>query len=64
MRLATAAKKAVSRGALVMITNADHASIRTLFRNVGNQHTVERVSILSGRSDHRRLTSELVVTSY
>jgi len=63
-RLAAAAGRAVSRGAAVMIANADHVCVRNLFRKVGAQHTVERASVLASKSAHRRLTTELVITSY
>jgi hypothetical protein len=47
-----------------MITNADHACVRALYADVGNQHRVERVSVLASHSHHRRSMTELVVTSY
>lgn len=64
VRLASAAKRAVARGALVMVANADHASVRSLYGNVGRQHRVERASVLASHSDHRRRTTELIITSY
>ena len=64
VRLAAAAQRAAARGAAVMVTNADHASIRSLFRELGAQHTVERSSVLASRAAHRRPTTELIVTTY
>jgi DNA adenine methylase len=64
LRLAAAAQRAASRGAAVMVTNADHAAVRSLFRELGTQHTVERASVLASKAAYRRPTTELIVTSY
>jgi len=64
VRLAAAAKRAIRRGALVMVANADHECVRLLYAHVGRQHRVERASVLASYPDHRRRTTELVVTSY
>lgn len=64
VRLATAVKRATKRGALVMISNADHACVRELYRDFGDHHHIERSSILASNSENRRKTTELLVTSY
>jgi DNA adenine methylase len=64
VKLASAVKKAARRGAAVMISNADHQSVRELYRGFGTHHRVDRTSILAADLLHRRKTTELVITSY
>ncbi len=64
LRLASTIKRAARRGAAIMVSNADHRSIRELYRDFGNHHRVNRSSILAADSLHRRQTTELVITSY
>ena len=64
LRLASAVKKAVRRGAAVMVSNADHQSVRELYRDFGTHHRVDRTSILAADFLHRRKTTELLITSY
>jgi len=64
IRLATTVRRAISRGASIMVTNADHSCIRELYSDVGHMYSVDRTSVLAGRAIHRRRTTELVVTSY
>jgi DNA adenine methylase len=63
-RLASAVKKAARRGAAVMVSNADHQSVRDLYRNFGTHHRVDRTSILAADFLYRRKTTELLITSY
>jgi DNA adenine methylase len=51
IRLADAIKRAAGRGAAIMLSNADHQS-------------VNRASILSADPQHRRPTTELIITNY
>jgi DNA adenine methylase len=64
IRLASAVKRAARRGAALMISNADHRSVRELYRDFGTHHRVDRSSILAADMLHRRTTTELVITSY
>jgi DNA adenine methylase len=64
VKLASAVKRAVQRGAVVMISNADHESVRELYRDFGTHHRVDRTSILAADLLDRRKTTELVITSY
>jgi DNA adenine methylase len=64
IRLVSAVKRAARRGAAVMISNADHQSVRELYRDFGSHHRVDRTSILAADLLHRRKTTELVITSY
>jgi DNA adenine methylase len=63
VRLASAIRRAVAKGALVVLSNADHAAVKELYRGFGNHYSIERTSILSGKSEHRRKTTELLITS-
>lgn len=64
LRLASAIKKASHRGAAVMISNADHDSVRELYFGFGHHQRVNRTSILAAEPLHRRRTTELLITSY
>lgn len=64
LRLAEAIRRAARRGAAVMLSNADHHSIRELYANFGYQYRVSRSSVLAANASHRRKTSELLVLSY
>ena len=63
-RLATEIRAAGKRGALVMMSNADHASVRDLYKGFGTHHTIIRSSVLAGDPSQRRSTTELLVTNY
>jgi len=64
VRLASAVKRAAARGAFVMVSNADHRSVRALYSDFGKHHCVSRTSILAADSVRRRQTTELVITNY
>jgi len=64
LRLASAIKGAARRGATIMISNADHHSVRELYRDFGNHHRVNRPSVLAADTLHRRQTTELLITNY
>jgi DNA adenine methylase len=61
MRLKTTVSKAINRGASVLILNADHSSIRTLYEGIGNKVTLERASVIAGDSKARGIFNELVI---
>lgn len=61
IRLRDAALRAARRGASVVVTNADHPSIRGLYRGLANVRTVKRSSKLSGDSRYRGEVTELVL---
>ncbi|MXO58476.1 Dam family site-specific DNA-(adenine-N6)-methyltransferase [Altererythrobacter salegens] len=58
VRLAAALRRAGSRGAAVLVTNADHESLRELYRDDFTYTSVERQSILAGSAAHRGGTTE------
>jgi DNA adenine methylase len=64
IRLAAAIKRASERGAAIMLSNADHQSVRELYKGFGYHRSVRRASILAAEPQHRRQTTELIVTSY
>jgi DNA adenine methylase len=63
-RLAKALKSAHARGAFIMLSNADHPSVRTLYDGFGSRQTLSRPSVLSGDSSFRRSATELLITNY
>ena len=63
-RLAAAIKAAGERGALIMMSNADHESVRALYKGFGTHRSLTRASILAGDPDCRRNATELLVTNY
>jgi len=64
LRLASAIKRAARRGAAIMISNADHRSVRELYGDFGNHYRINRASVLAADTFHRRQTTELLITSY
>lgn len=64
MKLASTLKKAGERGAIFMVSNADHHSVRELYAGFGNLCGVDRSSILAANALRRRRTTELLITNY
>ncbi len=65
VRLSHALRDAAARGARVMVSNADHPSVRELYRDeIWQCLSVSRYSRLASASVHRRGTTELVVANY
>lgn len=64
IRLAGSIRAASRRGAMVMLSNADHPSVRDLYRGFGNHYQISRSSILSASASFRRRTTELLVTNF
>lgn len=65
VRLAKAARGAAKRGAHVMISNADHASLRELYGDsLWVQLSLPRFSRLASASKFRRSTTELVISNF
>ncbi len=64
VRLSSVIRRAASRGAMIMLSNADHSSIRALYRDFGHHYRVARSSVLAAESDRRCKTTELVITTY
>jgi DNA adenine methylase len=64
VKLAVAIKAAAERGAEIMLSNADHSSVRELYRGFGNHRHIKRASILAADASHRGKTTELLITTY
>jgi len=64
IRLRDCIENAVSRGVKVLVTNANHRSVRDLYRGIGKMIRVERMSVISGDANARGKFSELVIKSY
>ncbi len=61
LRLRTAVAAAASRGANILITNANHSSLRELYDGLGTQITLSRPSVISGSASGRGATTELAI---
>lgn len=64
MRLRDSVVRAAGRGAKVLVTNANHQSIREIYAGVGLQTVVQRASVLSGSAAHRVRTEELTIQTW
>lgn len=60
-RLKAAIVGAVGRGASVIVTNANHDSVKDLYSGIGRSSVVDRASVISGKSAGRSAVSELLV---
>lgn len=63
LRLKCALERADTRGALIVLTNANHKSVRDLYSGFRKQ-TLSRQSVLAGRVSARGATEELVVRNF
>lgn len=64
IRLKNAVVRAISRGAKVLITNANHESIEKLYSGCGSLHCLKRKSVIAGKSEARGSYSELAITNW
>lgn len=64
IRLRDAVVRASARGARILVTNANHASIREIYDGVGRQQVVGRASVLAASTAHRNQTEELVIQTW
>ena len=64
VRLRDAVVRASRRGAKVLVTNANHASIRELYRGVGSLKPITRASVLAGKSAYRANVEELAIRTW
>ena len=63
-RLARALKSAALRGAAVMLSNAAHKSVQSLYEGFGERQTLTRSSVLSGDPAFRGDAAELLLTNF
>ncbi len=64
VRLRDCIDNAVIRGVKVLLTNADHPSIRELYEDIGEMQSLDRLSVISGKANARGRYSELIVKSF
>jgi DNA adenine methylase len=64
IRLKKSVTKAINRGVSVLLLNADHCSIRDLYRGTGKMVTLERASVIAGNSGARGTFSELAIKNW
>lgn len=62
LRLSQALIRAKKRGAKVLCTNADHNSLRELYRSDFSLKVISRASVISGKAEHRGPTTEIAIT--
>jgi DNA adenine methylase len=55
---------AQGRGAKVIVSNAAHESVRALYSGVGEIQTLERASVIAGKSSARRREQEIIVKCF
>lgn len=60
-RLQDCAMSAARRGANVIVTNADHESIRELYKSAKEMQPVHRASVLAANPNFRSRTTELLI---
>ena len=63
-RLAKCLAEASNRGVQMLISNADHKSVRSLYKGIGRIASLERSSVLSGKKEGRGRYREIVVTNF
>jgi DNA adenine methylase len=61
IRLRDCLQRARDRGVKIALTNADHESIRDLYRGWSGQSTLQRSSVLAAESSRRGKTTELLI---
>jgi len=62
IRLRNTLEDVALRGARILISNANHDSIRNLYRGFGHLKEIHRFSVIAGPVANRTLTSELLIT--
>ncbi|HQZ11916.1 MAG TPA: Dam family site-specific DNA-(adenine-N6)-methyltransferase [Devosia sp.] len=63
VRLHSSVVSAAARGAAVAVTNADHASVLSLYEGAFAYRKLHRASVLAGRADCRGATTEALFTA-
>lgn len=62
MRLRDALQRATERGVAIVLTNADHESVRKLYTSKFQYQKLARQSVLAGKSSKRGSTTEAIFT--
>lgn len=64
IRLRDCVKEIINRGSKVLLTNADHTSVRDLYRGIGEAISLDRLSVISGSAKARGTYSELIIKCF
>lgn len=64
VRLRDAVARAAERGAMVLVTNANHQSIREIYEEIGETTVLKRASILAASSANRSEIEELAIRTW
>ena len=64
VRLRSCVVAARERGAKVLVTNANHRSLRHLYKGVGKRLRIARLSVISGKQKGRGVFEEMVVKCF
>ncbi len=64
VRLRDAVARATERGAMVLVTNANHQSIRDIYEDIGEHTVLKRASILAANSANRSEVEELAIRTW
>jgi len=64
IRLSDALKRANARGCLIMLTNANHPSVKSLYENDFSIKELSRSSTIAGNAKDRGCYEEIVVTNF
>jgi DNA adenine methylase len=64
IRLSESLIRAKNRGCLIMLTNANHSSVKALYKDEFKIQELSRSSTIAGISSNRGFYEEIVVTSY
>jgi DNA adenine methylase len=64
VRLRNSVAAAAERGAYVLVTNANHESVRELYTRAGAFEVISRASVLAASSAHRTRTDELIIRTW
>ncbi|WP_269714093.1 DNA adenine methylase [Caulobacter sp. NIBR2454] len=62
VRLRDSVERATKRGCAIIMTNADHQSVRDLYKDILEYSSVSRRSVLSGSPNARGTTTEAMLT--
>jgi DNA adenine methylase len=64
IRLRDAVGSAAKRGAFVLVSNADHSSIREIYTGLGEIIPLSRASVISGPNEGRGRYGEVLIRCY
>ncbi|TGL17912.1 Dam family site-specific DNA-(adenine-N6)-methyltransferase [Leptospira yanagawae] len=64
IRLRDSLQEAIKRGAKVLVTNAYHSSVRSLYQGMGEIMKLNRPSIIAANSSARGIYEEMVIKCY